>query len=116
MPSHADHASDAMTLLEVIRTLEDDGYTGQFGVANDAGVRCFTCRTVSPARSVHVARLCRTEGASDPADMVAVAAVRCPRCSVRGTLALKYGPGAGPEDAEILAHLDDSDRRPAVLE
>ena len=65
----------------------------------------------SAADAVAVERLSRTEGASDPADMVVVAAVRCPRCDARGTLALKYGPGASPEEAEILAHLDDRDRR-----
>lgn len=111
MPSHADHASDAMTLLEVIRALEADGYTGQFGVADGGGVHCFSCRAISPAETVQVERLSRTEGASDPADMVAVAAVRCPQCGVRGTLALKYGPGASPEEADILSHLDDRDRR-----
>ena len=111
MPSHADHASDAMTLLEVIRALEKDGFAGQFGVAGDGTVRCFSCRTESPAEAVPVQRLSRTEGASDPADMVVIAAVRCPHCDTRGTLALKYGPGASPEEAEILAHLDDRDRR-----
>lgn len=112
MTSPADHAPDGVTILEVIRSLEAAGYTGQLAAAA-AGTRCFACGSLSPAAEVHVDRICRTEGTSDPADMVAVAAVRCPRCATRGTLALKYGPGASPEEAEILAHLDDSDRRRA---
>lgn len=115
MTSPADHAPDGATLLEVIRSLEAAGYAGQMA-AVEGGVRCFTCGAVSPAAEVHVDRICRTEGTSDPADMVAVAAVRCPRCATKGTLALKYGPGASPEEAEILAELDDSDRQRAPAE
>ncbi|HEX2701748.1 MAG TPA: hypothetical protein VHM89_16215 [Acidimicrobiales bacterium] len=112
MTSAADHAPDGITLLEAIRTLEGAGYTGQLA-ACDGGVQCFSCRTVSRPGDVNVERICRTEGASDPADMVAVAAVRCPSCHTRGTLALKYGPGSAPEEGEILALLDDSGRRQA---
>lgn len=110
MTSHADHAPDGTTLLEALRSLEEEGYTAQLA-AEPGGVRCFTCRTLSPAADVHVVRLRRTEGASDPADMVAVAAVRCPNCDTCGTVALKYGPGATPEEAEILALADDRERR-----
>jgi hypothetical protein len=60
---------------------------------------------------VHLEVLDRTEGASDPADMVAVAALVCPRCGARGTVALKYGPEASPEEDEVLRLLDDVDRR-----
>ena len=106
-----DQAPDGMTLIEVIRILEEAGYTGQMAAGEGGVVRCLTCRQSTPAPDVHVDRICRTEGPSDPADMVAVAAVRCPRCATMGTLALKYGPGATPEEAEILAHLDDSERQ-----
>ncbi|MGI8685277.1 MAG: hypothetical protein ACR2MO_09355 [Acidimicrobiales bacterium] len=105
MTSPADHAPDGLTLLEAIRTLETAGYTAQLA-ADKGGVRCFTCHDVSPAAEVHIDRLCRIEGASDPDDMVIAAAVHCPRCGAKGTLVLKYGPGATPEEAEILALLD----------
>ncbi|HET7487354.1 MAG TPA: hypothetical protein VFJ85_05450 [Acidimicrobiales bacterium] len=109
-----DSAPDGITLLEVIRFLEDAGYTAQLVPADEGQIRCLVCAAVSPAAGVYADRLCRTEGASDPDDMVAVAAVRCPRCGARGTLALKYGPGASPDEAEILAHLDRSGARPAA--
>lgn len=105
-----DHAPDGMTLLEVIRRMEKDGYEGQLAASHGCAVRCFTCRRTSPPVEVAVDRIWRTEGPSDPDDMVAVAAVRCPHCATKGTLALKYGPGATPEEAEILANLDDADR------
>lgn len=105
-----EHAPEGMTLLEVMRRLDEDGYSGQMAASNGCSVRCFTCRRQSRPQNVPVDRLWRTEGPSDPDDMVAVAAVHCPRCATKGTLALKYGPGATPEEAEILANLDDSDR------
>lgn len=105
------HVPGGMTLLEVIRRLEVAGYSGQLAVGSGGTVRCLTCRVESPAGAAHVDRICRTEGPSDPDDMVAVVAVRCPNCAAPGTLSLKYGPGATPDEAEVLANLDDSDRR-----
>lgn len=113
MVATAQHTPDGMTLIEVIRALEEDGYTAQLAPAGGGAVRCFVCRAESPASDAHVDRICRTEGPSDPDDMVAVAGVRCPRCGARGTLALKYGPGAPPEEAEILAHLGETDLQEA---
>ncbi len=105
MPSTSEYASDGTTLVEVIRRLEDEGYTSQMAAEPGCLIRCFACRTDSPATAVHLDALRRTEGASDPADMVAVAAVHCPSCGARGTVVLKYGPGASPEEAEVLALL-----------
>lgn len=111
MPGAGETAPDGVTLIETIRTMEDDGYTAQLVPAAAGSVRCLGCGAVCPAAEVHADRLCRTEGASDPDDMVAVAGVRCPRCGARGTLALKYGPGASPDEAEILAHVDRTGTR-----
>lgn len=110
MSGTPEYASDGTTLVEVIRRLEEDGYTAQMAAEPGGMIRCFTCRHDSPADHVHLDALRRTEGASDPADMVAVAAVRCPNCGARGTVVLKYGPGATPEEAEVLALLDGADR------
>jgi hypothetical protein len=62
---------------------------------------------VSPASEVRLAQLARTEGASDPADETAIAALICPRCDARGTAVLTYGPEAPPDDAEVLRLLGD---------
>jgi hypothetical protein len=47
----------------------------------------------------------RTEGASDPDDMLAVVGLTCPRCGTQGTAVLGYGPEADPDDAEIVVRL-----------
>ncbi len=111
MANTAEYASDGTTLVEIIRLLEEKGYTAQMAPADDGTIRCFNCHQDSPADTVHLDQMCRTEGASDPADMVAVAAVRCPRCGAKGTVALKYGPGATPDEAEVLGLLDGSHQR-----
>jgi hypothetical protein len=49
----------------------------------------------------------RLEGASDPADMVAIVAVTCPRCGNQGTAVLAFGPAASAEDSDVLAVLRD---------
>ena len=106
MSSTSEYAADGTTLVEVIRRFEAQGFTAQMAAEPGCVIRCFACRADSPAGSVHLHALRRTEGASDPADMVAVAAVRCPSCGADGTVALKYGPGASVEEAEVLNLLD----------
>jgi hypothetical protein len=100
-----DLASDARTLAEVIAVLEDTGYRGQFSTRPEGRLLCLTCRTESDAPAVAVHSLSRTEGASDPDDMLAVAAVTCPVCATPGTVVLGYGPEASEEDAEVLLGL-----------
>lgn len=111
MASTPEYAQNGTTLLEVIRRLEAEGYLAQMAAEEGGVIRCFTCRQDSPAGEVHLMELWRTEGASDPADMVAVAALVCPRCGARGTVALKFGPEASPEEDEALRLLDDLERR-----
>ncbi len=116
MTSTPEYASDGTTLVEVIRRLENEGYTAQMAAEPGGHIRCFNCRQDSPADQVHLHVLRRTEGASDPADMVAVAALSCPRCGAKGTVALKFGPEATPEENEALRLLDDVDRRRSGLQ
>jgi len=66
---------------------------------------CFTCHTVSDASQLEVEALRRTEGASDPDDMLAVVALACPRCGARAAVVLGYGPESGEDDAEVLLAL-----------
>lgn len=105
MSSTSEYASDGTTLVEVIGQLEADGYTGQFAAVEGGRVRCFTCHQDSDAEEVPLDFLRRTEGASDPDDMVAVVALTCPRCDAKGTVALKYGPEATIEEDEVLDRL-----------
>jgi hypothetical protein len=101
------YSPDGMTLLEVIDALEDEGYGGQFIAREGSMVECATCHTRTPANEmVGDHRLFRLEGASDPDDMVAVAALRCPSCDTRGTLVLKFGPEASAIESDVLRCLD----------
>ncbi len=59
-----------------------------------------------PAADVRVDALRRLEGASDPDDLLAVAAAECRVCGTRATLVLGYGPSATTDDTEVLASLE----------
>jgi len=99
--------SDNTTLLDVLERYNAGGFTGQFGVTDDAGLRCFTCRETIRPEEVELVSLRRMEGASDPADEIAIAALRCPKCGAPGTITLGYGPDSAVEEGELLLRLDD---------
>lgn len=107
MPSTPHNATDATTMGESLKRFEAEGYDGQFAAREGAQVICFTCREESPAGEVSLQGLIRTEGASDPADMTATAALICPRCGAKGTVVLHFGPDATAEDNDVLRELDD---------
>jgi hypothetical protein len=62
------------------------------------------------AKDMPVLELRRLEGASDPDDMLAVVAVECRNCGLRGSLVLNYGPTATEEDEAVLLGLGDAQR------
>ena len=78
----------------------------EFASRPDGFVMCFSCHQLSPAREVHVHEMRRTEGASDPADTLAVVGMTCPRCDARGTLVVNYGPEITLDDAVVLRALE----------
>ena len=95
------------TLDELVSTFETEGYRGQMAARPGGFVLCMSCQMESPAGEFELDALERMEGASDPADMLAVAAVICPVCNTSGTLVLGYGPEADRDDADVLADLGD---------
>ena len=99
-------ARDASTILDVVRAFEREGFGGQLATRAGGQIECLTCRRVDSATRYHVQTLRRLEGASDPDDMLAVAAVVCPQCSAGATLLLNYGPSATPEDSAVLQSLE----------
>lgn len=99
-------ARDASTITDVLATFHADGFDGQFLVQEGGVLECAACRRASPASDVAVHHVRRLEGASDPDDMLAVAALVCPSCGARGTVVLGYGPVAAVEDADALAALE----------
>jgi hypothetical protein len=98
---------DPETLLDVLAEFADAGWTHSFSVEPPDRVRCGPCRIVVEPAQLEVHALRRLEGASDPADMLAVAAVTCAGCDAHGVLVLGYGPDSSPEDAAVLSALDD---------
>ena len=97
--------SDNDTLQAVLAGLADEGWDGEIDAKEGGVVRWRRCGHEVPAGEIEVDRTRRMEGASDPDDMLLVAAAACPRCGDRGALVVHYGPEAGPADADVLAAL-----------
>jgi len=95
------------SLVEVVRLYERHGFPSQFAARPGGSVRCLACHRDHPARWMRLLALHRLEGAFRPRD-VAVAAVECPACEERGTLALAFGALAPIEDKLVLSLLDSS--------
>ncbi|MFO1536139.1 MAG: hypothetical protein ABR586_10775 [Thermoplasmatota archaeon] len=95
------------TLQKVLERYNREGFTGQFGARQAGQLRCFTCNNDLDPAQVKLHALHRLEGASDPGDEMAVAALECPRCGAKGTIALSYGPMAAKEDQIVLKGLRD---------
>jgi hypothetical protein len=92
-------------LIEVEANLGEDGHGGQFRALAGGELQCLTCRATFPASARHADRMVRLEGASDPADMLAVIPLLCPVCGGSGTFIAHYGPEASVEEAEVLRAL-----------
>lgn len=92
-------------LLAVLAGYEADGYTAQFDAREGAAIHCFTCKQDFPAERCMHGPIRRLEGASDPADMLAVIPVRCPSCDAMGVVITNYGPEATQADADVLIEL-----------
>jgi hypothetical protein len=94
------------SLLDVLNEAADEGFGAQFVARPDGLVECVECGASSSSSALEVIGYRRLEGASDPADMLLVAWVKCPRCGAPGTLTLGYGPNASESDASILDGFD----------
>jgi hypothetical protein len=93
-------------LLTVLRQFEADGYTAQFDAREGGFLHCFSCGEDSAAAACRHGEVRRLEGASDPADMLAVVPVRCVHCGAAGVVVANYGPEASAADADVLVALD----------
>ncbi len=91
----------------MLASYERAGFAGDFSVDDEAMVLCHTCQGHVAPSDLQVVSLRRLEGASDPADMLAVVALSCPICGVDGMLLLNYGPEASAEHAQVIVNLDD---------
>jgi hypothetical protein len=100
--------TDEITILGATNDFATMGYTTQFAPIEGGVVRCFDCRSDTVASAFTIDALERSEGASDPADMVANVAARCPSCGAKGVLTLKFGPEASIEEAEVFSIIEDN--------
>ena len=98
-------ARGAETLLDVLADHGRRGWSAQFASREGATIECEACHHRVAATDAPLLELRRLEGASDPDDMLAVAAIECPNCGRRGSLILNYGPVASEEDAAVLLAL-----------
>lgn len=105
MSGEQEPAQDASGLVEILDDLTAQGHAGELSAREGGKVSCGTCGRDFPAGEVEPAALRRTEGASDPGDMAAVAALTCPHCATKGALVLRFGPEAGIADADVLTAL-----------
>lgn len=96
-----------LTITDALAEFEMRGYVGQFSVAKDGHLECTGCGGHCAPKDVALEAMRRVEGASDPADMVFIGALRCESCGHAGTTVLTYGTNAPPAEAEILRFLDD---------
>ena len=96
--------SDATTLTDVLAAFARDGFDADLTVANGGRVRDVAKDVTVDAAELELHQLRRLEGASDPADMVAVAAVSGPG-GMRGALVLRFGPEATADEAAVLQTL-----------
>ena len=97
--------SDGDSLTDVLERFADHGYADEVRAVAGGSLRWRACGHTVDASSVRVEEECRLEGASDPSDMMLVAAARCPVCGVGGAAVLRYGADAGEEDADVVAAL-----------
>jgi hypothetical protein len=99
------------SLLGILGTFRDEGFTYDFYSRPGGVVECGHCHVPHSAATLELHQLERLEGDSDPSEMLAVCAVVCPNCGIRGTLVLTFGPESTREDDEVLELLDDARRQ-----
>lgn len=101
-----------LSISDALREFEARGYEGQFFIRPGGAVECTNCHRELTPREIPLEAMRRVEGASDPADMAVIGALRCPKCGARGTVVVPYGPLATRDSGEVLRQL--SDVRPSV--
>ena len=102
------------SLVEVLRRYERHGFPSQFATRPGGNVRCLACQRDHPARWVGLLAMHRLEKKSNPGNEMAVAAVECPACEERGTLALSLANSAPVAEKLLLSLLDDRSREAMV--
>jgi hypothetical protein len=85
-------ARDPRGLVEIITAFEQDGFACSMTPLAGGSIRCGECGQFPPAGDFALAALRRTEGASDPGDMSAIAAVTARAAARRALSSCASGP------------------------
>lgn len=97
--------SDNATIHELLESLDELGYRGQFTPLDAGHLECSICGSSVGTTDLDVTLARRVEGASDPDDMATLYAARCPVCQGGGTMILGYGVNAPELDGDISRQL-----------
>ena len=108
-------ARGASTILEVVQEFDRAGYRRAIRGTRRRRNRVLHVSPSDGGQDADTRQLRRLEGASDPDDMLALAALVCAQCGTRGSLLLNYGPSASPEDAGVLDQLEQPPPPPRRL-
>jgi hypothetical protein len=91
------------SLVEVLAELAGLGFDASFDVDDDDGwCTCSACDTRSSPDDIGFEQRRRLEGASDPAEMANVLALRCPHCSAGGVAVCRFGSEASAGEAILM--------------
>lgn len=112
-PSETSNDDDVPTgaseLGAIIAAAEEQGFASEFEVPDEDddvaapdAVRCLSCDESAPAAEFVRAWSSRLEGASNPADMVHVSALTCPRCGAGGVFITPFGSTASIRQTAVL--------------
>lgn len=108
-PDEPGVARGAESLLEVLAGLAAEGYEAEFRITRDdpARLECLQGGHPFAPGDARVSRIRRLEGASDPDEMLLVAALECPVCGAPGVVTIGYGPTADEGSTSVLQQLPD---------
>jgi hypothetical protein len=113
-PVSTDAAKGATELADVLAAADADGFELEFDTAEPPApvdhLRCPSCGADRPASTFVRVWSRRLEGASDPADMLHVSALRCPVCGASGVFISPFGPGATERQGAVLTTLPRAQR------
>lgn len=99
----------AVQLADLLAAAEAEGFESEFDVAEAPSpldhLTCPGCGADRPASAFARDWRHRLEGASDPADMLHVSALRCPACGLAGVFVSPFGPAASARQSAVLRSL-----------
>ncbi|MGH9186281.1 MAG: hypothetical protein ACRD0U_10780 [Acidimicrobiales bacterium] len=99
--------TDGDTLVEVLADFAAEGYTANFTITDRGTIRCPNGGHEHQPEEMELHGWRRLEGASDPADMMAVLALVCPRCGTKGSAVAHFGPDSTPGEVAVIRAVED---------